>query len=95
MKRTGSGSTSLRSHASSKRRRDSSRIRHVVCIDNRGYPASLEKGKVYRVLPDSEGEKEGLIRVIDESGDGYLYPETRFSSVKLSRQAVRALAPGA
>jgi hypothetical protein len=65
---------------------------HVVCINNRGYAASLEKGKIYRLLRDVQGTSHGLLRVIDESGEDYLYPKTRFSSVKLSREAARALA---
>jgi hypothetical protein len=63
----------------------------VVCIDNRGYPASLEKGKIYRVCRDFKADLQGWLRVIDESGEDYLYPQKRFSPVKLSRQAARAL----
>jgi hypothetical protein len=72
-------------------RRTTRPIRHVVCVDNRGYLASLEKGKIYRVVRDAKGRRKGLVRVIDESGQGYLYPASRFSPVKLSRQAARAL----
>ena len=64
---------------------------YVVCIDNRGYPASLEKGKVYRVCRDLKGDLPGWLRIVDESGEDYLYPEKRFSPVKLTRQAARAL----
>lgn len=49
----------------------------AVCISNRGYPVSLELHKIYRVLPDDDLE-EGDIRVIDESGEDYLYPAANF-----------------
>jgi len=60
----------------------------AVCIDNEGYPASLELRKIYRILPDKKGAKHGLIRVIDESGEDYLYPERFFVPIKLP-QAVK------
>ena len=50
----------------------------AVCVDNTGYPASLEAGKLYQVVPDAEAEKHGLIRVIDESGEDYGYSAERF-----------------
>ena len=50
----------------------------AVCVDNAGYPASLEAGKLYEVVPDAEAEKHGLIRVIDESGEDYGYSAERF-----------------
>jgi hypothetical protein len=46
----------------------------VVCIDNKGYAASLEKRKIYITLRDTEAEKHGLLRIVDESGEDYLYP---------------------
>jgi hypothetical protein len=49
-----------------------------VCIDNEGYAASLEKRKIYVALHDTDAEKHGLLRIIDESGDDYLYPKTLF-----------------
>ena len=45
----------------------------AVCINNREYPASLELHKIYRVLPDEDAAKDGDIRVVDESGEDYLY----------------------
>ena len=63
----------------------------VVCIRNDGYPASLETRKIYRVLPDPEATKHSQIRVVDESGDDYLYPEDYFVPIDLpdaTRQAV-------
>jgi hypothetical protein len=46
----------------------------AVCINNAEYPASLERHKIYQVLPDEEAARDGDIRVIDESGEDYLYP---------------------
>ena len=56
----------------------------VVCISNEGYPASLNINETYTVLADDEGEKHGLIRVIDESGGDYLYPESCFQPAGLA-----------
>jgi hypothetical protein len=55
----------------------------AVCLDNRGYPASLEVGKLYRVIPDEEASGHGYIRVIDESGEDYAYSTERFYSIAL------------
>ena len=49
-----------------------------MCINNRGYPASVELHKIYRVLPDESAAEDGDIRVIDESGEDYLYSVDRF-----------------
>lgn len=56
-------------------------IAFVVCINNSDYPASLEIHKIYRVLPDSRAEKDGDIRIVDESGEDYLYPASIFVSI--------------
>jgi hypothetical protein len=53
----------------------------VVCINNEGYPASLEKRKIYVALRDPAAERHGLCRVIDESGDDYLYPKRFFRAI--------------
>jgi hypothetical protein len=53
-----------------------------VCIDNRGYAASLELGKLYRVVPDEEASKHGYTRVVDESGEDYGYSAERFVILK-------------
>jgi hypothetical protein len=53
-------------------------IQFVVCLDNEGYPASLEVGKLYRFIPDEEAAANGLIRVIDESGEDYAFEAKRF-----------------
>src|SRR2546425_1730978 len=55
----------------------------VLCLRNRGYEASLERRKLYQVIPDRNAEKLGQLRVIDESGEDYLYPASFFAVVKL------------
>lgn len=70
---------------------DESTTRFVVCVSSEGYPASLEARKIYQALPDPEAEQRDLIRVIDESGEDYLYPGELFLPVHLSRQATRTL----
>lgn len=54
--------------------------RFVVCVNNEGYPASLEPRKIYQILPDSAAATKHYLRVIDESGEDYLYPEDYFVS---------------
>ena len=67
--------------AGEKRRRSIKEF--VVCIHNAEYPASLELHKIYRVLADEDARREGDVRVVDESGEDYLYPAEWFVSVKL------------
>lgn len=55
----------------------------VVCLNNDGYEASLERRKIYVVLPDDVAAKHSLLRVIDESGDDYLYPRECFAALDL------------
>ena len=55
----------------------------VVCVNNDDYAASLELRKLYEVLPDEEATKHGQLRIIDESGEDYLYPESFFTPVEL------------
>ena len=57
--------------------------RFVVCLNNEGYPAPLEVGKLYRFIPNKEAEAEGLIRVVDESGEDYAFDVNRFHPVNL------------
>jgi hypothetical protein len=67
----------------------------VVCVDNQGHPASLEKRKIYVALADRDAEKHGLVRIVDESGDDYLYPKAFFRAIALPysvRKAVLAAA---
>jgi hypothetical protein len=63
----------------------------VVCVKNEGYPASLEKRKLYLALRDPAAEKHGLIRIIDESGDDYLYPKMFFRSIALPQSVKKAV----
>lgn len=67
----------------------------VICIDNSNYPASLEKRKIYEVLSDSDAEKIQHIRVIDESGEDYLYPASCFIDANLSKETRDAVAKAA
>jgi len=57
--------------------------RFALCVSNEGYPASLEAGKLYQVLPDSEVEELGHVRVIDESGEDYLYPRNLLRELEI------------
>ena len=61
----------------------------VICIKNSDYPFSLETRKIYELLPDPEAEKLGHFRIIDESGEDYLYPSSLFIHAKLPK-AVQA-----
>jgi hypothetical protein len=63
----------------------------VVCVSNKGYPASLELRKLYQVIPDEKASKLGQIRVVDESGQDYLYPEEYFAPVQLPQATEKAL----
>ena len=62
----------------------------AICIKNNGYEVSLEKRKIYPVLDDKEAAARDLVRVVDESGDSYLYPEKFFIAIKLPQPALRA-----
>ncbi len=64
----------------------------VVCLKNGGYEASLEPRKIYQVLPDKEAENHNMIRVIDESGEDYLFPSGLFSPISLPQTLVKELA---
>jgi hypothetical protein len=68
------------------------RHKFVVCVSNRGYKASLEPRKLYESVPDRQAEKLGQVRVIDESGEDYLYPAEFFEAIALSRPVERKLA---
>jgi hypothetical protein len=65
--------------------------RFVVCVKNKGYAASLELRKLYQAVPDEKAAKLRQIRVIDESGEDYLYPEEYFVAVELPQSAERAV----
>jgi hypothetical protein len=55
--------------------------RFVVCVRNAGYVASLEENKIYLVVPDEDAERQGQLRVIDESGEDYLFAADRFVAI--------------
>ncbi len=55
----------------------------LLCVDNEGYEASLEIRKLYEKLPDKEAERHSQVRIIDESGEDYLYPSGFFAPVRL------------
>ena len=63
----------------------------AICVDNSEYPASLELHKVYRLLPDTDAAADGDLRIIDESGEDYLYPAEYFVVIEVPRQIARAL----
>ncbi len=67
------------------------KARFAVCVDNSEYPASLELHKIYRVLPDQDAEPDGDLRIIDESGEDYLYPGRYFVAIDLPQATERAL----
>ena len=67
----------------------------VICIDNSDYPASLEKRKIYEVLPDKDAEKIEHVRIIDESGEDYLYPASCFIDANLSKETRDAVSKAA
>lgn len=58
-------------------------IHFAVCLSNDGYPASLEVGKLYRVIEDEQASAEGYLRVVDESGEDYAFASNRFHIVEL------------
>jgi hypothetical protein len=58
----------------------------LICIDNEGYEASLEIRKLYWTIPDKAAKRHNQVRIIDESGEDYLYPSTFFATVRLSME---------
>jgi hypothetical protein len=78
-----SSATSTKSHAAM-----------VICISNIGYEVSLEPRKLYEVRADYDAAKHGQLRVVDESGEDYLYPRSHFAEINLPR-AIRKAVLGA
>lgn len=68
-----------------------SEARFVLCVRNKDFPASLELRKVYQLLRDDVATKHRQVRVIDESGEDYLYPEEYFVPIKLPPVAEKAV----
>jgi hypothetical protein len=65
--------------------------RLFICLDNEGYEVSLERRKIYVALPDAKAQRAGYLRIIDESGDDYLYPGQRFVAAELPVSTRRAV----
>lgn len=64
--------------------------RYLLCVNNGAYPASLELRKVYQTIPDAAAAERHFVRVIDESGEDYLYPESCFVPIELPQAAREA-----
>lgn len=65
---------------------------YVVCVNNSGYPASLELKKIYRRLTDEQAAEDGFVRVVDESGEDYLYPDRFFVPIALPEEVEQVFA---
>jgi len=63
---------------------------YVICINNKGYEASLESGKLYKYVEDRIASSNNFIRIFDESGEDYLYPKNYFISIKTSKTNPKA-----
>lgn len=63
------------------------RNRFVICIKNEGYQASLEPRKIYRVVSDGQAEAKGMLRIIDETGEDYLFPASFFVPIDVPTEA--------
>ena len=66
-------------------------VTFAVCVENSRYPASLELHKIYRVIPDQDAAREGDLRIVDESGEDYLYPAEWFAAVEVPRRVKASL----
>ena len=66
-------------------------MRFAVCVKNKGYEASLEIGKLYRVVADRDAERRGYLRIVDESGEDYGYAANRFFAIDLPKPLEKAL----
>lgn len=73
------------------KKKENQSIQFALCLDNEGYPVSLEVGKLYRVIPDDEARAHGYIRIIDESGEDYAFAASRFHLVQLPIAVEKAL----
>jgi hypothetical protein len=82
MKRTMPAKRNSRARGTSTRRA-APRLTFAVCVRNEGYEASLERNKIYAVLPDDEAERDGDLRVVDESGEDYLFAADRFVAIEV------------
>ena len=90
MKRMASAKKSSSASGTSTRRKTAApQRRFAVCVRNDGYEASLERNKIYAVLTDDSAERDGDLRVVDESGEDYLFAADRFVAIEVPA-AVRA-----
>ncbi len=64
--------------------------KYLLCVKNDDYPASLEIRKIYRLIPDEAAAAHQFVRVVDESGEDYLYPESLFVAIELPKAAATA-----
>ncbi len=71
--------------------KSTSNRRVAVCVKNAGYEASLERNKLYVVLPDADAERQGDVRVVDESGEDYLYPAEWFVALEVPKAVEESL----
>ena len=67
------------------------KTKYAVCVKNDDYPASLELRKIYQLIRDLAATRLGMLRVVDESGEDYLYPEDHFVAIRLTPILVRAI----
>jgi hypothetical protein len=74
------------------RKKNREKLTFGVCVNNKDYPASLELMKLYQIVADAEAEAEGMLRVIDESGESYLYNASRFILVNVPEEVETAYA---
>jgi len=89
MKHMASDGKRSKSNGSSTKKR--ARTQYVVCVKNEDYPASLELRKIYAVIADRSAAEAGLRRIVDESGEDYLYPEHYFIDIKLPSAVERVV----
>ncbi len=73
------------------KRQEKSASQFAICVDNSGYPVSLELHKIYRVILDEDAVLDGDLRIIDESGEDYLYPASYFVLINLPHDTERLL----
>ena len=94
MRRTGSAGSGSKSNGSSTRKKSTKRpqVAAALCLKNDGC-GDLEVRKIYRILPDKKAGAEGYLRVVDESGEDYLYPANYFAVVRVPAAAAKSLVP--
>jgi hypothetical protein len=73
-------------------RRRRPNIQYLLCVRNDGYPASLLVRRLYERIPDEEAERLGLVRIVDESDEDYVYPAKFFMTLDIPKPVVRAIA---